>query len=91
MGLTYLRICVVSTVFWFFCLPVNSQTISQGDKQLGLEFDQILAREFKPDAPGCAVLVSRNGQVIYEEAFGLANLELNVPNTAETVLSQAHS
>lgn len=85
MRRTYIRVCVLSILFWLVCLPVSSRAISQGDEQLGLELDQIFIREFKADAPGCAVLVARNGLVIYEEAFGLANLELNVPNTAETV------
>lgn len=89
MGRRHIVVCVLSTMFWLFCLPVNSRAIFQGDKQLGSELDKIFAREFKPDAPGCAVLVARNGLVIYEEAYGLANLELNVPNTAETVFEIA--
>ncbi|HNC32222.1 MAG TPA: serine hydrolase domain-containing protein, partial [Cyclobacteriaceae bacterium] len=35
--------------------------------------------------PGGSVLVSRNGSVIYHRAFGLADLEHNVPNTTETI------
>lgn len=35
--------------------------------------------------PGGSVLVSRNGSVIYHKAFGLADLEHNVPNTTETI------
>lgn len=36
-------------------------------------------------APGCAVAVSLNGDVVFEKAFGLADLEHNVPNTAQTI------
>jgi CubicO group peptidase (beta-lactamase class C family) len=36
-------------------------------------------------APGCAVAVSLNGQTVFENAFGLAEVEHNVPNTAQTV------
>jgi CubicO group peptidase (beta-lactamase class C family) len=35
--------------------------------------------------PGVAVLVARGNRVIYEKAFGLANLEYNVPNTTATI------
>jgi CubicO group peptidase (beta-lactamase class C family) len=31
--------------------------------------------------PGCAAAVSLNGDVVFEKAFGLAELEHNVPNT----------
>jgi CubicO group peptidase (beta-lactamase class C family) len=35
--------------------------------------------------PGVAVAVEQNGRLIYNKAFGLANLEHLVPNTTETV------
>ena len=36
-------------------------------------------------APGCAAAVSLNGEVVFEKAFGLADLEFNVPNSPQTV------
>jgi CubicO group peptidase (beta-lactamase class C family) len=36
-------------------------------------------------APGCAAAVSLNGETIFEKAFGLADLEHNVPNTSQTI------
>ena len=36
-------------------------------------------------APGCAAAVSLNGETVFEKAFGLADLEHNVPNTAQTI------
>ena len=36
-------------------------------------------------APGCAVGVSLNGQSVFEKAFGLAEMEHNIPNTPQTV------
>jgi CubicO group peptidase (beta-lactamase class C family) len=36
-------------------------------------------------APGCAAAVSVNGETVFEKAFGLADLEFNVPNTAQTI------
>ncbi|MBX2965804.1 MAG: beta-lactamase family protein [Cyclobacteriaceae bacterium] len=35
--------------------------------------------------PGVAVAVSRNNELLYNKAFGLADLEHNVPNTTETI------
>jgi CubicO group peptidase (beta-lactamase class C family) len=39
----------------------------------------LLAGFNKPDSPGCAVGVYQNGNVVYEGAFGLANLEHRIP------------
>jgi len=36
-------------------------------------------------APGCAAAVSLNGEVVFEKAFGLADMEFNVPNTPQTI------
>ena len=36
-------------------------------------------------APGCAAAVSLNGETVFEKAYGLAELEHNVPNTPQTV------
>ena len=55
------------------------------DSQLATEFDKLLSEQFKTDEPGATVLVSRNGQIIYKKAFGMANLELNVPMQVDNV------
>src|SRR4030095_16702509 len=36
-------------------------------------------------APGCAVGVSLNGETVFEKAFGLAEMEHNIPNTPQTI------
>lgn len=36
-------------------------------------------------APGCAVGVSVNGESVFEKAFGLAEMEHNIPNTPQTI------
>lgn len=35
--------------------------------------------------PGCAVAIAKHGQVIFSKGYGLANLEYNIPNTANTI------
>jgi CubicO group peptidase (beta-lactamase class C family) len=35
--------------------------------------------------PGCAAAVSLNGEAVFEKAFGLAEIEHGVPNTAQTI------
>ena len=36
-------------------------------------------------APGCGVGVSLNGESVFEKAFGMAEMEHNIPNTAQTI------
>lgn len=43
------------------------------------------AKSVTMPAPGCAVAVSLKGQTVFENAFGLAEIEHDVPNTAQTI------
>ncbi|MHC1775607.1 MAG: serine hydrolase [Lentimicrobium sp.] len=49
------------------------------------EFDKLIESQYKPGEPGATVLIAKNGAVIYRKAFGMANLELNVPMKPEMV------
>jgi CubicO group peptidase (beta-lactamase class C family) len=51
--------------------------------------DKLFATWNGTDTPGCAVGISRNGAIVYEHGYGMANLELNVPITPETVFAIA--
>jgi CubicO group peptidase (beta-lactamase class C family) len=35
--------------------------------------------------PGCAAAVSLNGETVFEKAFGMAEIEHNIPNTPQTI------
>jgi CubicO group peptidase (beta-lactamase class C family) len=50
---------------------------------------QVLAEAYPPGEPGAAVIVARNGQIVHEQGFGLANLEHDVPVTPQTVFRLA--
>jgi CubicO group peptidase (beta-lactamase class C family) len=73
----------LSLVALLMSLSADAQSLSA--KQMTAEFDKILTDQFKPDGTGCAALVAKDGQVIYRKAFGLADLELNVPMRPEMV------
>ena len=47
--------------------------------------DAIFRDVDRSDSPGCAVGVYRDGQIAYARGYGMANLELNVGNTPQTV------
>ena len=46
--------------------------------------EHYLQQRIKPDGPGAAVLVARNGKVLFQQGYGLANLEKKEPITGET-------
>jgi CubicO group peptidase (beta-lactamase class C family) len=70
-------------VFLFSTLGALAQ--SGLNPNLGPEFDRLLSERYQPGQPGVAALVARDGQVIYRKAFGMANLELDVPMTPDMV------
>ena len=55
------------------------------DKQLFAEFDKMLSEQYKTNETGATALVARNGQIIYKKAFGMANLEYNIPMQVDNI------
>ncbi|MDF2192683.1 serine hydrolase domain-containing protein [Paraflavitalea sp. CAU 1676] len=53
------------------------------------KIDELITRSYQSIAPGCVVLVSEKGKVMYEKGFGQANIELNVPMKPEMVFRMA--
>lgn len=41
-------------------------------------FDRLIDARYKADEPGGTVLIARNGKVLYQRGFGLANLEQHI-------------
>jgi len=65
-------------------LSLNFQSI--GYAQNLTKIDSLLQEKYPDNAPGATFLISKNGSIIYKKAFGLANLELNVPMKTNNVL-----
>lgn len=63
----------------------NAQSKKSSVSPMSTEFDKLLSEQFKPGETGCAALVASKGQIIYKKAFGMANLELNVPMQPDMV------
>ena len=47
--------------------------------------DAVFHEYDRSDSPGCALGVYRDGRIIYERGFGMANLELGVANSPQSV------
>jgi CubicO group peptidase (beta-lactamase class C family) len=49
------------------------------------QVDAIFSEWDKPDSPGCALAVIKDGEIIYKRGYGMANLEFDIPITPSTV------
>jgi CubicO group peptidase (beta-lactamase class C family) len=70
----FLSIAVLAQV------PTKEKVVAGADRA----FEKVVKAYVAP-GPGCAAAVSLNGEVVFEKAFGLADLEFNVPNTPQTI------
>ncbi len=74
---------------WLAALPsfvlVPVVAAQANSDSLAAQTDKVFALWDKPDSPGCVCAVMREGEVVYSRAFGMANLELDVPLTPQSV------
>lgn len=80
----FVRHCALAAgaVSLLICMEASAAAKAES---LGARIDKVFAQWNKPDSPGCAVGVFRNGKVAYEHGYGMANLEQGVPITPDTV------
>jgi CubicO group peptidase (beta-lactamase class C family) len=53
------------------------------------QVDKVFEKWDKPDSPGCALGVYKDGQIVYKRGYGMANLNDDVPITPTTVFHVA--
>ena len=58
--------------------PASAQPVAS-------QLDALVTAAFVPDQPGGAVLVVKDGQVLYRKAIGMASMELGVPLQPDSV------
>lgn len=61
----------------------------QTSDALATRVDQLFAEWDQTNSPGFGLAVSRNGTLVYERGYGMANLELGVPITSASVFPVA--
>jgi len=64
--------------------PQPSQSPAPADTKARV--DAIFAEYDRSDSPGCALGVYRDGRIEYARGYGMANLELGIANSPQTVL-----
>ncbi|HRF22747.1 MAG TPA: serine hydrolase, partial [Chitinophagaceae bacterium] len=61
--------------------------IAQNEKQMKTSIDSVFQHYFKDDEPGAAVLLVKDGKIIYENAFGLADMQTKEKITTNTLFN----
>ena len=72
----------LSVLFLFESCGVNEV---HAEEPLSAKVDAMVAKYNRPDSPGCAIGIIRDGELIYGKGFGSANLDHEVPNTPRTI------
>ncbi|HLK28803.1 MAG TPA: serine hydrolase domain-containing protein [Puia sp.] len=65
-------------IFFLFCLFVSQFSFSQA---VNKRIDSLLNSIYKSNEPGIAIAIQENGKVIFENGYGLANLETKEKNS----------
>jgi len=74
------RWLLVLAVVWGLVALAQRPALAQG-----AEVDALFSRWDRPDSPGCAVGVIREGQLVYQRGYGMANLDHSVPLDGKSV------
>ncbi|MDE2700960.1 MAG: serine hydrolase [Gemmatimonadota bacterium] len=58
-------------------------------ESLEAKVDQVFAEWDRPDSPGAALSVIKDGEIIYKRGYGMANLEYDIPIAPTTIFDIA--
>lgn len=72
-------------LFGFSLLLLLLLTPSLYSQSLDQKIDAMASHMYPEDGPGVSILVAKDGEPIYQQAFGLASLELNIPMETKNV------
>ena len=81
IGLALTAIGIISTT--------GSQLAGETALAANPQVDRIFALWDKPDSPGCALAVSKDGNIVYRRGYGMADLDHKIPITPGSVFHAA--
>jgi CubicO group peptidase (beta-lactamase class C family) len=80
-------ITVCSLISQFACLPVHADT--KLNPAFVEKIDKLFGAYDGNDRPGASIAMVKDGEIAYQQGYGMANLEYDVPNTPRTVFHVA--
>lgn len=79
------RMRSLAPITLFLTLAISSLVQAARQPDLASKIDDVLSSKVAPDEPGAAVIVVKDGHVLYRKARGMASIELGVPLQPEMV------
>jgi CubicO group peptidase (beta-lactamase class C family) len=75
------------SLFAFALVLISAVSFAQTlqNNALSKSIDSLVSPQFTGNQPGISILVAKKGQVVYQKAFGSANVELNTPMQTDNV------
>jgi CubicO group peptidase (beta-lactamase class C family) len=67
----------------------TAKVSSSPDPSVTARVDALFARWDKSDSPGCALGIVKDGQLIYERGYGMANLDYEIPLSTKSLINIA--
>ena len=69
------------------CSITLAQSTKAGSDPQTEKVDALFAQWNKPDSPGCAVAIIKDGRVVHKRGYGSANLDYDIPISSKTVFN----
>lgn len=79
------RIVIISILL--VAIGIFSKVQSQNYEDKLRQVDAFLSAKYNENTPGCVVGIIKDGELIYNKGFGMANLDYNIPLTSQSVIN----
>jgi CubicO group peptidase (beta-lactamase class C family) len=87
------RVTLLTMLALFSAASAQTRPGTPGDQasntSLNDKVDQVFAQFNKPDSPGCALAVIKDGQITYQHGYGMSNLEYGIPISPTSIFHVA--
>src|SRR5580704_130996 len=80
---------VPAAISFLLSSSIPAQAQPPAPESLSAKIDAIFQKMDSTVSPGCALAVMKDGRIIYERGYGMADLDHNVPNTPTSVFHVA--
>ena len=77
------QLCALVATFIWLALPAQAGQAVGSDQSKRV--DKLFAEYSKPNSPGFALAVIRDGKIVYKKGYGMANLEYAIPIEPGTI------
>lgn len=92
LGTVTSRRVLVAAILLLSTARASAQTLSTGpgsQTDVTARIDKLFEKWNRTDSPGCALSVMKDGRIVYEHGYGMADLDHNVTITPSTVFHVA--